>query len=224
MNKLILYAEDDRDTADLYINDFRDNGYDVIWAKDGQDAIDKYKKHSPDIVLLDIEMPVLRGFQVAEEIRRKDPYTPIIFLTSLTKSKDASKGMNLGADDYIRKDVETDELMARIERAIRRYPVKQNPVIEITSDTILDAANCKLNSCGSSYEISFRDCNLLRILVLNKNMPQKRDLLISQVWGNIINGKDYISKSISNLRKLMAEDKRIRIVSYRGDSVVLMIS
>jgi len=224
MKHLVLYAEDDKDMAEIYIGDFRDNGYDVIWAKDGQEAIDLYKKHSPDIVMLDIEMPKLNGFQVAEEIKRNDPDIPIIFLTSFSDSKNATKGLNLGVNDYVRKGVESNELFARMQNAIQRNPVKQSPIINITPDTILDTAVKKINCCGNSYNISFRDCDLLRILVSNKNRPQKRNLLIEQVWQENKNGSDYLSKSISRLRKIMSGDKRIRLIANRGDSVALLIN
>ena len=223
MEHLILYAEDDKDWAEMYIKDFRDNGYDVVWTKNGQEAIDKYKERSPDIILLDIIMPVLDGYQVAEEIRRKDPYTPIFFFTTLSDTNDAIKGLSLDVNDYVRKDIELNELFAKMQNAIRRNPVKQSPVIQITPDTVLDTAVKKINSCGDSYSISFRDCNLLRILVQNKNIPQKRNLLIKQVWDDNSNGEDYLSKSISLLRKILSGNKRIQLIANRGDSVVLIV-
>ena len=224
MKHLILYAEDDKDLAGLYIDDFRDKGYEVIWAKNGQKAIELYKEHIPDIVLLDIEMPELNGYQVAEEIRRKDPDTPVIFLTSFSDSGSAVKGLDVGANDYIRKNVDVDELLARICSAIRRNPVKRNPVINVTPDTSLDIAAQQLRVVGISHELSFRDCNLLRLLVLNKNITQQREWIISHVWGKNENGKIYMNKSISLLRRLMAGDRRIRIVANRGGSIVLMIT
>ena len=208
----------------MYIDDFRDKGYEVIWAKNGQKAIELYKEHIPDIVLLDIEMPELNGYQVAEEIRRKDPDTPVIFLTSFSDSGSAVKGLDVGANDYIRKNVDVDELLARICSAIRRNPVKRNPVINVTPDTSLDIAAQQLRVVGISHELSFRDCNLLRLLVLNKNITQQREWIISHVWGKTENGKIYMNKSISLLRRLMAGDRRIRIVANRGGSIVLMIT
>ena len=82
MKHLILYAEDDMDMAELYINDIREGGFEVIWAKNGREAIELYKEHAPSLLLLDIDMPELTGYQVAREIRGKDIDTPIIFLTS----------------------------------------------------------------------------------------------------------------------------------------------
>ena len=223
MGHLILYVEDEKEIAEMFIIDFCKEGYEVIWAKNGQEALDMYEEHSPDIILLDVIIPVLDGFQVVREIRTKDWKTPILFLTLLTDPDSASKGLNIGANGYIRKDDDNGEMFARIRSAIRDHPIGQNPIIKITSDTVIDIARQKINYCSNSYNISFRDCNLLRFLVLNKNIPQKRDLLITQVWEKTINGNDYLSKSISLLRKIMSEDKRIKLIAHRGESVVLIV-
>ena len=221
MRKLILYAEDDRDTAELYSDIFRNEGFDVVWAKNGKEAVTLYKEKTPDILVLDLEMPELNGIQVVEEIRRKDQRTPIIILTSYTESSRAVKGFNKGVNDYVRKNIDMDELLVRIQNLIQRNPVGGSVVIDITSDTTIDAIGPKLNSCGKSYDISSREYNLLRILALNKNNPQSRELLTSQVWGNNVNGQNYIGKAISRLRKMMSDDKKIEIVVSRGDSVTL---
>jgi DNA-binding response OmpR family regulator len=224
MKHLILYAEDDVHIATLNIKDFQTNGYEVIWVTNGEAAIKQYKEHSPDIVLLDIKMPGLDGYQVAKEIRRKDLVTPVIFLTSLSDSKNAIKGLEAGANDYIRKSVDPEELLSRIHNTIQRNPVRENPVIHITPETSLNTIEHLLKSSGISYHLSSRDYNLLRALALNKNVPQQRDDLISQVWGHgNPYGKTYMNKSISLLRKLMAGDQRIRIVTKRGDSIALMV-
>ncbi|MDR0572678.1 MAG: response regulator [Tannerella sp.] len=225
MKYLILYAENDKSLAELYIDDFHDNGYDVIWAKNGPEAVILYKEHTPDIdlVLLDIEMPGLDGYQVAEKIRRNDPDTPVIFLTLLSGSDHVIKGLDMGADDYIHIDIDKKEVFARIRRAIRRYSEKHNPIVNITPDTYLDAASRTLSSCGYSEKLSFRDSNLLRLLVSNKNKPQKREWVISLIWKENINGKEYMNKSISNLRKLMSKDEKIQLMANRGDSIVLIV-
>jgi DNA-binding response OmpR family regulator len=224
MKHLILYAEDDVHIAALNIKDFQTNGYDVIWVTNGEAAIKRYKEDSPDIVLLDIKMPGLDGYQVAKEIRRKDLVTPVIFLTSFSDTQNAIKGLETGANDYIRKSVETEELLSRIHDTIQRNPVRQNQVIHITPDTSLDMAGQQLKSSGVSCNLSFRDCKLLWLLALNKNIPQKREQVISQVWGGENQrGKTYMNKSISLLRKLMAGDRRIHFTANRGDSIALMV-
>ena len=223
MKHLILYAEDDRATADLYLDDLCDGGFEVIWAKNGSEAVRLYKKYTPSLLLLDIEMPELNGYQVAEEIRRKDLYTPIIFLTSYSDAKSAVKGFDSGANDFIRKEVEADELLARINTAILRNPVKHDSVLYITQDTFFNRTDNTLHSLNESQKLSEKESNLLQILFLNKNIPQNRELVIKQVWGNNSKGADYMSKTITLLRKVMSNDQRIKLVSSRSDSIALMV-
>jgi Response regulators consisting of a CheY-like receiver domain and a winged-helix DNA-binding domain len=223
MKHLILYAEDDKDMAELYISDLRNGGFEVVWARNGRDAIDLYMEHAPSLLLLDIDIPVLNGFQVAKEIRRKDIDTPIIFLTSFSSSESAVKGFSHGAHDYIRKDISVDEILARIWNVIQRNPITRESVLQITPDTFFDKTANKLVSFNKSYKLSEKDGILLQTLLLYKNIPQKREFVISQVWGHNSNGNDYISKSVTLLRKAMSGDQRIKIVSNRGDSIMITI-
>ena len=105
----LLYAEDDQWLAEPIIASLQKDGYEVIYAHDGFDALAKYRRLHPDIILLDIRMPGLDGYEVAKEIRKEDPGVPILFLTVLSDPKDAIKGLSVGADDYIRKSVAVEE-------------------------------------------------------------------------------------------------------------------
>ncbi len=106
----LLYAEDDQWLAEPIIASLQKDGYEVIYAHDGFDALAKYRRLHPDIILLDIRMPGLDGYEVAKEIRKEDPGVPILFLTVLSDPKDAIKGLSVGADDYIRKSVAVEEI------------------------------------------------------------------------------------------------------------------
>ena len=224
MKHLILYAEDDEDIADLYISDIREGGFEVIWAKNGREAIELYKEHAPSLLLLDIDMPELTGYQVAREIRGKDIDTPIIFLTSFLDTKSAVEGLKAGAHDYIRKEVGADELLVRIRNTIQRNPVKRDFVLYITPDTFLHRTDNTLNTLNESHKLSDKESNLLQILFLNKNVPQKRESVITRVWGGNSKGIDYMNKSVTLLRKVLSCDQRIKLISSRGDSIVLMVS
>ena len=224
MRHLILYAEDDKDMAELFISDLRDGGFEVIWARNGREAIDFYVEHAPSLLLLDIDMPKLSGYQVAKEIRRKDIDTPIIFLTSYSDSESAVKGFSHGAHDYIRKNVDADEFLARIRNTIQRNPVRRESVLHITPDTFFDKTDNTLVSLNESHKLSDKESNLLQTILLNKNIPQKREIVISQVWGDNSNGNEYMNKSVTLLRKAMSGDQRIKIVSNRGDSITLSIA
>jgi len=232
MRHLILYAEDDELMAEMCIKKFKEGGYDVTWAEDGQQAIELYREYTPDIIILDIKMPKLDGYQVAKEIRRKDLRTPILFLTSYTGVDSAVKALNLAADDYIRKGISGDELLAKIRRQIERNPVMRERKLVITPDTWLDTVENVLYSSGHFEKIGFRECNLLYLLVVNKNTLQKREFLQSQIWGDKSDKKnrggkttaeDCLYKAISTLRKIMADDKRIMLLTKAGEGIALTI-
>lgn len=226
MKHLILYAEDDPELAGFYKEDLEAAGYEVVWAKDGKKALSLYKELVPDLILLDIKMPKMDGYEVAREIRGNDLYTPIIFLTSLHDSKDAVRGLKLGADDYIRKGSDMKERLARIKKAILKNPVKRERFINITPDTKLDTENRILCSYGRSENLSFRDCDLLRILLLKKNMLLKRDMLMEHVWHDredTENLTKQLNKSISKLRKALSADEHIQLIADRGVGVTLKV-
>ena len=226
MKHLILYAEDEESMAELYIKEFKESGYDVKWAKNGQKAIELYHEYPPDIIILDIKMPILDGYQVAREMRRKDLRTPILFLTSIMDAGSSVKALErYYADDYIRKNVDNKELLAKIRRLIERNPVTRDRKLVITPDTWLDTVDNILYSSGHSGRLGFRECNLLYLLVANKNIPQKRMFFQSQIWGeNSLNGEENLYKAISVLRKGMTDDKKIKILTKPCESITLIIT
>ena len=225
MIKIILYAEDDIDTAKLYKKKF-ENDYIVKWAENGLKALKVYEECSPDIILLDEMMPKMSGYEAAEKIRRKDKDTPIIFLSSIEDEKISIKCLKLGVIDFVRKSHERyEELLVKIQNAILNFPVRRNPIISITPDTTLNTQSLILTSFGNDNRLQFRESDLLRILLLNEGVLVKRELLLSQVWPGTEteNAKDYLNKNISRLRKVMSDDKRIQIITNRGDGIVLSI-
>lgn len=225
MKHLILYAEDDRDMAELFIDDLHVAGYDVKWGEDGVQTLELYKEFAPDLVLLDVKMPKLDGFQVAREIRRKDMHTPIAFLTSLLDTQDAIKAIELGACDYFRKEVDDqDELFAKIRGMIRRHPVSRNPVIQITPDTSLNKAESVVTCCGKSVKLLSRECEILHTLALNKNQKTDREWLVSQLWDDNDNRHNYMNKAITKLRNAISDDPHIQITATRGDGIMLEVS
>jgi len=224
MKKLILYAEDDEKSAALYIHLFQQAGYDVMWAEDGQEALKKYQEEAPDIVVLDIKMPLLDGHQVAKEIRKKDLETPILMLTSIDDKNEAIKCLNLKIDDFVRKDGDKQELLAIIKRRIERYPVVKERMLILTPDTRLDMNNNILHSSDKAEKINFRVKNLLIILWRHKNKPLQREYLEKEIWNDFDATKEeHLNRSITLLRKIMANDQRVKINIKRGDSITFVV-
>ena len=223
MRHLILYAEDEEQLAKMYITVFKQAGYDVNHVMNGRGALKKYDEEAPDIIVLDILMPY-SGKQVAIDIRKRDAETPILMLTSVSDIEEEIKSLKLGADDYVRKGVETEVLLAKIRRLIERHPVNRDSKLIITPDTYIDRVNGILYSVCYSDKISYRDNNLLHLLWRNRNKPLKREYLESQIWGDKEHlSEEYLSKSITHIRKIMNGDKRIKLHAIPNESITFVI-
>ena len=221
----ILYAEDDRAFAELYATKLKAYGYEVLLAHDGQEALRLYQEHLPDMVILDIRMDKKDGYQVAMEIRITDSVTPVLFLTNSMDESSAIKGYRFGANDYIRKGISIDEFAEKINRYFIRHPVINTPNrLNITSTTCIDFTNNTIITSGHAEKIYVNDCKLLRLLVHNKNGQLHRDFVEKNIWGENANGKDYLSKAITKLRKILEKDEKIKLHTKRNDSITLVVN
>ena len=224
MSYTILFADDDLAFTQLVVDYFQNNGYMLLWAKDGQEAIHLYKEHKPDLVILDLKMPGISGYEVAKEIRKIDSVTTIWLYTNLKDYISAERGYMAGADDFIRKDLGKNELLLKVNNFfIKNKAIKVQNQLFITPDTYLDNENNILHVKDQSEKLSFRESNLLRLLVLNKNKPIKRVSLIINVWSNNLYAEEGLNKGITKLRKLLEKDKRIKLKTKRGDSTMLIV-
>jgi len=224
MKNLMLYAEDDRDIAELFSIDFKESGYDVNWAKDGPQALELYQKEAPDIIVLDIVLPEMNGYEVANEIRKRDLLTPILLMSAIPDDEAELKCVQSNANCIMRNKKLDKGLYAIMENLIKKYPVNRGSKFSITADTWLDMDNNILHSAGCSEKISFRDKNLLLILLRNKSIPMKREVLESEVWGDKDRTREEsLYKSLSLLRKIMANDKNIELQTKRNSDIVLIV-
>ena len=195
----------------------------VTWAKDGQKGLDFFRKQPFDLCVLDIMMPKLDGFGLAEEMRRLEPKVPVIFLTAKALKVDVLKGFNLGADDYIIKPVEEEELVARIRAVLRR---SKNTVTEIVGYQIgqyyFDYSNQKLQFKGEIRQLTEREAHLLKLLCQNKGRLLSRQVVLKTIW----NQSDYFTRRsmdvfISRLRKYLSKDETIQITNVYGSGFIL---
>lgn len=223
MKYSLLYVEDDKDLAELNIGYLSNEGFNVIYASTGEKALDMFQKFSPDIILLDIVMQGLDGYEVAKKIRAKNNRVPILFLTSLVHKDYAVKGLKTGADDFIRKDMDIEEIVARIYRSLRVIP-KNSAKFVITSNTYLDVSTQEVVSFDIRSRLSFREYDLLYFLAANANTVHSREVIISNIWGDRLNGDIYLRKSLSKLRKILSSDREIKIRTLRNSGIVLLIS
>ncbi len=217
----ILLVEDDRNLG-IVIHDYLEmSDYKVILARNGQEGLDEFKQNSYSLVLLDIMLPLVDGFSVAEEIRKTDCETPIIFMTAKSLKEDRIKGFKLGADDYITKPFSTEELKLRISAVLRRTKYKNNAVSPNIVFTIgqhtFDYTSHLLISAGNERRLTKREAELLHLLCQNMNRILRRDIALKTIWGE----DDYfmgrsMDVYITKLRKMLGTDPDVSIVNIHN--------
>lgn len=222
--KHILLAEDDTDYASILKQYLEISGFKVTWAKDGEEAMELYPTAKPDICVFDVMMPKMDGFTLAENIIAAYPETPVVFLTAKGMKEDKIKGLKLGADDYVVKPFEADELVLRITNILKRSQrsvtvhVHENGQerIAIGSYTF-DNSNYTLTHPNVTHRLTEREAHLTGYLFANRNRMLKREDILLEVWGSddFFSGRS-MDVFISRLRKYFSEDTSISITGYRG--------
>ncbi|MCL2578877.1 MAG: response regulator transcription factor [Oscillospiraceae bacterium] len=181
----ILVADDDKNIVELLRLYLEKEDYTVIIANDGEEALSKFGPESPDIVLLDIMMPKLDGWQVLREIRKKSN-TPIIMLTAKGETFDKVLGLELGADDYVVKPFDAKEIVARIKAVLRRTGKTNDgaDTKEVSYDKlVVNMTKYELKVDGKVVDTPPKELELLFHLASNPNRVYTRDQLLDEVWG-----------------------------------------
>jgi DNA-binding response OmpR family regulator len=218
--KKLLLAEDDFDFAAILKQYLELHDFEVTWAENGEIALDYFKIQTFDICVFDVMMPKLDGFSLAEKIITINPDIPFIFLTARKLKEDKIIGLKLGADDYIAKPFEVDELVLRLQNILKRIEQKRtlngNNTIEIGS-YIFDNDRLTLNNKNHVQQLTEKEASLIEYLYLNHNQLLKRDQILMSVWKK----DDYFSGRsmdvfISRLRKYFNSDPKIKIESVRN--------
>lgn len=183
-NSKVLIVDDDVNIAELIRLCLEKEGYSTIVANDGMKAIERFKADAPNLVLLDIMMPKVDGWQVCREIRRVSNI-PIIMLTAKGDTFDKVLGLELGADDYMVKPFESKELIARIKAVMRRYESKSSDISQevVFPNLIINLSNYELKIEGQSVDVPPKELELLYFLCSNPNRVYTREQLLEEVWG-----------------------------------------
>jgi two-component system phosphate regulon response regulator PhoB len=222
--KRIIIVEDERDMADLVAARLRKEGYQVDAAYDGGAGLDAIRAHPPDLVLLDIMMPVLSGTDVLAEIRR-DPRTAgvaVVMMTAKGREADVVAGLKLGADDYIVKPFSLAVLLARVEAVLRRAGAPAGPehVALVVGPIRIDAERHAVEVDGRAVALTLTEFRLLAALATARGRVLTRDQLIDQVMGpQIVITDRTIDVHITSLRRKLAGARTllrtVRGVGYR---------
>ena len=185
MQYKILIVDDDENICELLNLYLKKDGFDTVMAFDGIQAVEYAEKFNPDLILLDIMLPKLDGWQVCREIRKKSD-VPIIMLTAKGETFDKILGLELGADDYITKPFDTKEVIARIKAVLRRSNDKENQqdIKEVRFDKlIINLTNYELTVNNKRIDTPPKELELLFHLASNPNRVYTRDQLLDEVWG-----------------------------------------
>jgi DNA-binding response OmpR family regulator len=223
----ILLVEDEESLAVGLTFNLSEEGYEVIWVADGRKALEQIHSETYDLVLLDIMLPYVDGFEVARQIRLKDPKLPILILTARTGAQDRVKGLEFGADDYLAKPFHLQELLLRVKGMLRRKnwylrTSEELPRYRIGSAEInFERLTCE-NTEGE-IQLTEREAMVLKYLIENKGKVVSRRDLLENVWS--ISGEvetRTIDNFIARLRKYIEPDPSnpVHIKSIRGSGYI----
>jgi DNA-binding response OmpR family regulator len=223
LQKHILLAEDDADFGSILKQYLEMSGFSVEWAKDGKEAFEFFQKSHFNICVLDVMMPKLDGFSLAEKIIDINPEVPFIFLTARKMKEDKLKGLKLGADDYIVKPFEADELVLRLNNILKRSQKSSTSTVTFKDETLhigkyeFNTKRLELKINEKNQQLTEKEGELIQFLFYRKNQLLKREEILKAVWQNddFFSGRS-MDVFISRLRKYFKEDTTISIDSIRG--------
>ncbi|WP_319502016.1 response regulator transcription factor [uncultured Draconibacterium sp.] len=216
----ILLVEDDEALRFIVKDNLMEHGYDVEVAADGEIALELFGQNNFDLIVLDVMLPKVDGFQVAETIRKTNDQIPIIFLTARSMTEDKITGLTIGGDDYIPKPFSMEELLLKIKIFLKRsqsQPIdSESSVIKIGHfDFHFDDLSLTLN--GEARNLTLKEAELIRYFARNANKVLSRNEILENVWGS----DDYflgrsLDVFISRLRKYFKADASVKIINLHG--------
>lgn len=217
----ILLVEDDEALRFIVKDNLEENNYDVQAAENGEVALQLFKSASFDLIILDVMLPKIDGFQVAEKIRNSNNQIPIIFLTARSMTEDKIKGLTIGGDDYIPKPFSMEELLLKIKIFLRRslaHPaVMANPSSIKIGQFVFVPDELSLSLNGNVRSLTLKEAELLKYFSGHSNRVLSRNEILEKVWGS----DDYflgrsLDVFISRLRKYLKDDPGIKIINLHG--------
>jgi DNA-binding response OmpR family regulator len=223
----LLLAEDELALAHIVRESLEENGFEVILCANGEQALQKYEGHKPDILVLDIMMPKMDGFEVARRIRQSDKATPIIFLTARSQPKDVVAGFESGANDYLKKPFAVEELVVRIKVLLSDNRLlhtgkpagESHQIGSITFNPLKNTVQQGINQ----WQLTSRESDILRLLCKNQQQILPRKTLLEAIWGDdsFFNARS-LDVFISKLRTHLKADPNVQIITVRGHGYKLV--
>ena len=229
----LLLVEDDENLAYMEKSSFEDiiGGYEVRTAINGKDGLEVWKNFQPDVIVSDIDMPIMDGIEMVKRIREIDGDTIILFTTGLTSPKDLKAGYAAGANNYIKKPFVPEELDAHIQSLMRlkagKRSLNESHLVRL-GKFLLDAdhATLKNQDLGTEKMLTAREAKILELLAVNKNEVVRREAVLSRFWG--VEDKDYFASRsldvfIKKIRTAIEDDSSVELKTIRGIGFKLVV-
>ena len=219
----ILIAEDDRGVRQALERALKFEGYDVVVATDGAEALETFDRHSPDAMILDIMMPHIDGLAVCRRIRAKGDDTPILMLTAKHDVIDRVAGLDAGADDYLLKPFALEELLARLRALLRRTVLEESTSELRVENLMLDPETRRVERDGNLIELTKTEFQLLELLMANADIVLTRDTIYERIWGfDFETSSNSLDVYIGYLRRKTEPDDAPRLIhTVRGVGYVI---
>lgn len=218
LNEKILVVDDDKNILELITIYLEKEGYEVLNSLNGKDAIDMFKRHNPNLILLDLMLPQINGKEVCSEIR-KTSNVPIVMVTAKGEIFDKVIGLELGADDYLVKPFDPWELVARVKAVLRRSDIKENLKGEkiIYENLIIDSRKHQVKYHNINLQLPLKEFELLSFLASNPNKVYTRDQLLDKIWGyDFIGDTRTVDVHVKRIREKLDKKDSFNICTVWG--------
>ncbi|MBQ3190629.1 MAG: response regulator transcription factor [Bacteroidaceae bacterium] len=214
----VLLVEDERTLSMIIKDTLEEQGFCISTAFNGEEGLRMFHTEHPEVVVADVMMPRMDGFEMVRRIRQTDQQTPVLFLTARSGINDVVEGFELGANDYLKKPFSMQELIIRIKALLNKAFVQkeQTNIFEL-GNYLFHAISQQLTYAGISQELSHRESEILRRLCEHRNEVVSTQSILLELWGDdsFFNSRS-LHVFITKLRHKLSKDERIRIVNVRG--------
>lgn len=226
MKNRILFVEDEADLTLIVADTLKEQGYEVVTASNGIQGLERFKSDGADIIVADVMMPGMDGFNMAREIRKLSPDVPLLFLTAKSAIDDIEEGFEIGANDYLKKPFELRELIIRIKALLRRYGKSRNDDITFEiGQYILNITTQTLSMGDRRVELSHFEAKILEHLASNIGKTVDASELMLAVWQrDEQSNRNSLHGYIHKLRRVLRHDSSITIINQRGFGYMLTIN
>ena len=227
MKKKILIVEDEPGIRLSLKDEFESEDYIVIEAENGEEGLNAARENSPDLIILDVMMPIMSGYDVCKQLRKEGNHTPILMLTVKDKEIDKVLGLELGADDYVTKPFSLREVVARVKAILRRSEDQSNELSSASIGNVhLDFKKYEAHRNGVSIELTPLEFKMLKVLIEKKEQVISRNDFLDKIWGedNMVVSFRTIDSHIANIRKKIDDPSNPKhVISIRGVGYKLVL-